>query len=73
MTVVATFHAATPAKARAEINLLSPIQPVVMPWALRDVYAWLVDRVRVPRHSNEHVISVGRVISNTATLETAMI
>src|SRR6266404_4013460 len=73
VTVVAAFHAATPGKARAEINILSPIQPVVVSWALRDVYARLVHRVRVPRHSDEHVISVDRVISNTATFKTAMV
>src|SRR5258708_32442151 len=27
VTVVAAFHAATPAKARAEVNILSPVKP----------------------------------------------
>jgi hypothetical protein len=37
------------------------------------VYAGLVDSVRVAGHSNEHVISVGGVIANTASFETTVV
>jgi hypothetical protein len=41
------------------MDILSAIQPVVVSRALHGVYARLVDWVRVVRHSNEHVITVG--------------
>jgi len=59
VTIVAAFDAATPINTRVGIDLLSAIQPVVVSRALHGVYARLVDGVRVVRHSNEHVISVG--------------
>jgi hypothetical protein len=57
--IVAAFDATTPKNTRFGINILSAVQPVVVSKALRSVYARLVDWVRVVRHSDEHVISVG--------------
>jgi hypothetical protein len=70
---VTVFHATAPVHADFTVNILSAIQPVVMLRALRGVYAGLIDRVRVVRHSNQHVISVGCVVPNTAAFETAMV
>src|SRR5258708_8570813 len=55
VTVVAAFHTATPPKARAEINILSPIQPFVVSWPLRDVYPTLSHPAPIPIPSNHHV------------------
>jgi len=73
VTIGAAFDATTPTHTRFGIDILSAIQPVVVSRALHGVYARLVDWVRVVRHSNEHIISVGCVISNTATFEAAMV
>jgi len=59
VTIVAALDATTPTHTRFGIDTLSAIQPVVKSRALQGVYARLVDWVRVVRHSNEHVISVG--------------
>jgi hypothetical protein len=71
--IVAAFYAATPIDTGFLRSLLSSIQPIVMIGALRHVYARLIYGVRMVRHSNQHVISVGCVVSNTAAFETAMI
>jgi len=59
VTIVATFDATKPANTWFRLNILSAIQPAAVYRALHGVYARLVDGVRVVRHSNEHVISVG--------------
>ena len=59
VNIVAAFDATTPTNTRFGTNILSAIQPVVVSRALHGVYARLVDSVRVVRHSDEHVISVG--------------
>jgi hypothetical protein len=59
VTIVATFDATRPANTWFRLNILSAIQPTAVYRALHGVYARLVDGVRVVRHSNEHVISVG--------------
>ena len=41
--------------------------------ALQEVDTRLVDRVRMLGHSNECVISVGRVVSHTATFKTTVV
>ena len=73
VTIVAAFDTATPTNTRFGVDILSAIQPVVVATALNGVRARLVDGVRVVRHSNEHVISVGWVIAKTTTFETAMV
>jgi hypothetical protein len=73
VTIVAAFNTTTPMNTRFGIEILLAVQPVVVFRAPHGVYARLVDAVRVLRHSNEHVISVCRVISNTATFEPAMV
>lgn len=73
VTIVATLDATTPTNARSGSNIPPSIQPVVVSRALQGVYARLVDWVRVVRHSNEHVISIGGVISNAAAFKTAMV
>src|SRR5258708_38704230 len=73
VTVVAAFDATRPTHTPFGIDLLSAIQPVVVSGALHGVYARLVDWVCVASHSNEHVISVGWVISNATTFEAAMV
>lgn len=72
VTIVAAFDTTTPTNTRFGINILSAIQPVVVSRALHGVNARLIDRVRVVRHSDERVISVVWIISDTATFETAM-
>jgi hypothetical protein len=73
VTVVAALDGATPTNTRWGTTILSAIQPVVVFRALDRVHAGFVDRVRVLRHSDKHVISIGRVISNTATFKAAMV
>jgi hypothetical protein len=73
VAIVAAFYATTPIDTGFAVSIPSTIQPVLMTKAFRSVYAGLIDRVCVIRHSNQHVISVGCVISNTAAFETAMV
>src|SRR5258708_38276752 len=73
VTIVAAFDATRPMHTPFGIDLLSAIQPVAVSRAPHGVYARLVDWVCVARHSNEHVISVGCVISNAATFEAALV
>ena len=54
--MVAAFDTTTPTNAR--FGILA-IQPLVVSRTLQNVYARLVHRVRVVRHSDEHVISFG--------------
>jgi len=71
--IVAAFYATTPIDTRFAVGIPSTIQPVVMTRAFRGIYAGLVDRVCVIGHSNQHVISVGCVKSNTAAFEIAVV
>jgi hypothetical protein len=71
--IVATFYATTPIDTRFAVSIPSTIQPVVMIGAFRGVYAGLIDRICVIWHSNQHVISVGCVKSNTAAFEIAVV
>jgi len=73
VAIVAAFYATTPIDTGFAVSIPSTIQPVLMTKAFRGVYAGLIDSVCVIRHSDQHVISVGRVISNTAPFETAMV
>jgi len=73
VSIVATLDATTPTNTRLGTSILPAIQPVVVSRALHNIYARLVDWVRVVGHSNEHVVSVGGVVANTATFKTAMI
>ena len=73
VTIVAALDATTPTNTRLGTTILSAIQPVVVFRALHRIHARFVDWVRVLRHSDEGVISIGRVISNTATFKTAMV
>jgi len=73
VAIVAAFYAATPIDTGFAVSIPSTIQPVLATKAFRGVYAGLIDSVCVIRHSDQHVISVGRVISNTAPFETAMV
>jgi hypothetical protein len=70
---VTIFDAATPTNTRLRLNVLLTIQPAAMYGTFQGVYAGLVDGVRVAGHSNEHVISVGGVIANTASFETTVV
>jgi hypothetical protein len=71
--IVAAFYATTPIDTRLAVSIPSTIQPVVMTRAFRGVYAGLIDRICVIGHSNQHVISVGCVKSNTAAFEIAVV
>jgi len=71
--IVAAFDATTPIDTRLAVSIPSTIQPVVVTRAFRGVYAGLIDRVCVIGHSNQHVISVGCVKSNTAAFEIAVV
>jgi len=73
VAIVAAFYATTPIDTGFAVSIPSTIQPVLMTKAFRGVYAGLIDSVCVIRHSDQHVISVGRVISNTAAFETAVV
>jgi len=59
VTKVAAFDATTPTHTPFRLDILSAIQSLAVFRALHGVHAMLVDWVRVVRHSNEHVISVG--------------
>jgi len=72
-TIVATFYATTPIDTRLAVSIPSTIQPVVMIGAFRGVHAGPIDRVCVIGHSDQHVISVGCVKSNTAAFEIAVV
>ena len=59
ITILAALDAAKPANTRFRVNILSAIQPAAVYGAFHGVYAGLVYGIRVPGHSNEHVISSG--------------
>src|SRR5205814_3332330 len=66
------FDPTTPKSTRLGSNILAPVQPASMSGTRPSIYTRLVDRVRVVRHSDEHVVSVDQIVSNTATHEAAM-
>lgn len=71
--VVATFDAATPTDSRLSVDVLSTIQPATVPGTQEGVYARLVDGVGMTGRSDEHEISVSRVIASAASYGSAMI
>src|ERR1700741_5152734 len=71
--VVTAFHATTPIHTLFGIDILSAIQPVVLPGALQRVHARLIDGVRVIRNSHEHVVSGRGVITNATPKVTAVV
>ena len=73
VAIVAAFYSTTPIDAGFAGSFLSSIQPVAVSRAFRGIYPWLIDGVRVGRHSNQHVVSIACVKSNTAAFETAMV
>ena len=71
--IVAAFDAATPANTRSATRILPTIQPAAVPEALEHVYARFVDWIRMVRHGDKHVVSVCRVVPDTATFKTAVV
>lgn len=71
--MVAACDAAAPTDTRFGVDIFSAIHPLVMIGTFGGVHARLIDGVGVVGHSDEHVISVGRIIANAATFKAAVV
>ena len=71
--MVAACDTTAPADTRFGVNIFPAIHPLVMIGAFGGVHTRLIDGIGVVGHSDEHVISVGRIIANAAAFEAAVV
>lgn len=71
--MVAAIHAAAPIEVRIAFMVHSAIQPRFVPGALRQIYARLLDEIRLIWCVNHGEVAVKQVVAHAAALKIAMV